>query len=102
MKFEYINSTSTVEPSILDNTSSPNVVYVRKNIVPREEEQEDGSVITYYDYQEAKISKADWDYFKSIIDLDSKVAKSLADIDYIAMEIGVDLDAEVSEEVDNE
>lgn len=76
----------------MDDTSSPEVVYIRKDITSREEKQEDETIIVYYDYQEAKISRADWEYFKNIFDLDNKLAKGLADFDYLAMEVGVDLD----------
>lgn len=76
----------------MDDTSSPEVVYIRKDITSREEKQEDETTIVYYDYQEAKISRADWEYFKNVFDLDNRLAKGLADLDYLAMEVGVDLD----------
>ena len=88
MKLEYKNSSLSVEPEILDNTSSPKVVYVRKNIVETEVEQEDGSIVKYYNYLEAKIDKSDWEYLANLVILeDSQNAQDniLLDLDFRLM-----------------
>lgn len=88
MSIEYISSSSTVEPQKLDDKSSTSIIYVRKNITAREEEQSDGSVVTYYDYDEAKIDKNDWKYLASILELENNQETQdnlLLDIDYRLM-----------------
>ena len=83
MTLNYIKSSSTVKPESLDATSSPNVVYVRKNIVERTEDD-----TTYYDYDEVKIDKTDWKYLANIIEMQNNQEVQdnlLLDIDYRLM-----------------
>lgn len=72
---------NSVKPSLVDETSSKNKVYVRRNIVETEKEV-DGEKVTVYEYEEAIVTKADYPLF----------AKQQSDIDFIAVMTGVDLD----------
>ena len=75
----WYNSESATYPLEVDTTSSKKYNYVRRNIT--EVVKED---ITYYEFEEAKIAKEDWELY-----LENEQLR--ADLDYLAMEVGVDL-----------
>lgn len=83
MQLNYRASESDTYPVIVDETSSPTTVYIRKDIVPVERIDGDGSTRTVYQYQEAKLSKADYAIYLA--------EHNMANIDYIAMMTEVDL-----------
>lgn len=56
MTLNYYTSNSMTKPSLVDETSSKKVTYIRKNIV--EETDDDGNVS--YTYDECKLSKEDY------------------------------------------
>ena len=66
------------KPEEFDSTSSPTTVYQRRNIVQVTQEQEDGSVSTYWEYDERKLTK---DEYISL--LQESLDQAHADIDYI-------------------
>ena len=77
---EYYKSSSTIRPDDIDNTSSQFVTYLHRNV----EEKTDENDNVYYEYDECKLTKQE--YQKYLIE------KQRADIDYIALMSGVDLD----------
>ena len=88
---KWTKSESTIKPREVDNESSKFTVYLRKNIVKKEREIEpDGELQTYYEYDEAKLTKEEWkEYQKELEFLD--IQQQRADIDYIALMMGVKL-----------
>lgn len=86
MKINYTSSQSTVKPDLIDSSSSKKYVYLRKEII--ETSADDGAL---YDYQEAKLTKEEYEeYLKELSIID--IQQQRADIDYIALMAGVDLE----------
>ncbi len=86
----YIKSESMIKPLTVDATSSKTTVYLRKNIVDKERTDDEGNVYQYYEYDEAKLTKAQYkEYLKELEIAD--IQQQRADIDYIAMCLGVDI-----------
>ncbi len=93
MKLNYRKSESSIRPELIDTASSKTSVYLRKDIVEKTVDN-DGEVINIYEYNEAKLTKAEYkEYLKELEIAD--IQQQRADIDYIAFMCGVDL--EVSE-----
>lgn len=92
MKLNYIKSQSSVKPDLIDTTSSKVVVYLRQNIVENIKTDEmSGETSTFYEYQEAKLTKEEYqEYLKELEIID--IQQQRADIDYIALMCGVDLE----------
>lgn len=92
MKMNYTKSESTIKPELVDNTSSKTTVYLRKNIIEKERvDEETGESTPYYEYDEAKLTKEEYqEYLKELEIID--IQKQRADIDYIALMCGVDLE----------
>ena len=93
MKLNYIKSQSSVKPDLVDNTSSKVVVYLRQNIVENKKTDEmSGEETIFYEYEEAKLTKQEYqEYLKQLEIID--IQKQRADIDYIALMSGIDLEA---------
>lgn len=93
MKLNYIKSQSSVKPDLVDATSSKVVVYLRQNIVENIKTDEmSGEETVFYEYDEAKLTKAEYqEYLKELENVD--IQKQRADIDYIALMSGIDLEA---------
>ena len=92
MKLKYVKSQSSVKPDLIDTTSSKVVVYLRQNIVENIKTDEmSGKETVFYEYEEAKLTKAEYkEYLKELEIID--IQKQRADIDYIALMSGVDLE----------
>ena len=92
MKLKYVKSQSSVKPDLLDTTSSKVVVYLRQNIVEKIKTSEiSGEETVFYEYEEAKLTKAEYqEYLKELEIVD--IQKQRADIDYIALMSGIDLE----------
>lgn len=92
MKLNYVKSSSSVKPDLIDTTSSKTTVYVRQNIVENQRTDEmSGETSTFYEYQEAKLTKEEYqEYLKELEIID--IQQQRADIDYIALMCGVDLE----------
>ena len=92
MKMNYTKSESTIKPELIDTTSSKTTVYLRKNIIEKERaDEETGESTPYYEYDEAKLTKEEYqEYLKELEIMD--IQKQRADIDYIALMCGVDLE----------
>ena len=92
MKLNYIKSQSSVKPELVDTTSSKTTVYIRQNIVENIKTDEmSGEETVFYEYEEAKLTKAEYkEYLKEFEIID--IQKQRADIDYIALMSGIDLE----------
>lgn len=88
----YVKSESTIKPELIDTTSSKTTVYIRKNIIEKERmDEETGESTPYYEYDETKLTKEEYqEYLKELEIID--IQKQRADIDYIALMTGVDLE----------
>ena len=93
MKLNYVKSQSSVKPDLVDTTSSKVVVYLRQNIVENKKTDEmSGEQTVFYEYEEAKLTKQEYqEYLKELEIID--IQKQRADIDYIALMSGIDLEA---------
>ena len=92
MKLNYIKSQSSVKPDLVDATSSKAVVYLRQNIVENIKTDEmSGEETVFYEYEEAKLTKQEYqEYLKELEIID--IQQQRADIDYIALMSGIDLE----------
>ena len=92
MKLNYIKSQSSVKPDLVDTTSSKTTVYIRQNIVENKKTDEmSGEETVFYEYEEAKLTKEEYqEYLKELEIID--IQKQRADIDYIALMSGIDLE----------
>lgn len=92
MKLNYIKSQSINYPDLVDTTSSKTVVYLRKNIIELTNyDVESNENVSYYEYEEAKLTKEEYElYLKELEIID--IQQQRADIDYIALMTGVDLE----------
>ena len=92
MKLNYIKSQSSVKPDLVDTTSSKVVVYLRQNIVENIKTYEmSGEETVFYEYEEAKLTNEEYqEYLKELEIID--IQKQRADIDYIALMSGIDLE----------
>ena len=92
MKLNYIKSQSSVKPDLVDTTSSKVVVYIRQNIVENiKTDDMSGEETVFYEYEEAKLTKKEYqEYLKELEIID--IQKQRADIDYIALMSGIDLE----------
>ena len=92
MKLKYVKSQSSVKPDLIDTTSSKTTVYIRQNIVENIKTDEmSGEETVFYEYEEAKLTKAEYkEYLKELEIID--IQKQRADIDYIALMSGIDLE----------
>ena len=92
MILNYVKSQSSIKPELIDTTSSKTTVYLRKNIVEVEKTNEsDNTSTTFYEYEESKLTKQEYqEYLKELEIID--IQKQRADIDYIALMSGVDLE----------
>ena len=92
MKLNYVKSQSSVKPDLVDTTSSKTTVYIRQNIVENiKTDKMSGEQTIFYEYEEAKLTKEEYqEYLKELEIID--IQKQRADIDYIALMSGIDLE----------
>ena len=92
MKLNYVKSQSSVKPDLIDTSSSKTTVYLRQNIVEiKRKDEMYNEEITFYEYEEAKLTKEEYqEYLKELEIID--IQKQRADIDYIALMSGIDLE----------
>lgn len=85
MNLNYKKTQSKIYPELIDATSSKKVVYLRKDISEKQRTDElTGQIYTYYEYLEAKVPKEEYQAHLQ--------QQQRADIDYIALMTGVDLE----------
>lgn len=79
-------------PAIVDETSSKNWVYVRRNIEEFERENETDPAMNdkFYRWEEMKIRKEDYPIYQLEV-------QNAANLDYIAMMNDIDLDSDEDE-----
>lgn len=92
MKINYTKSESTIKPELIDTISSKTTIYLRKNIIEKERiDKKTGVSTTYYEYDEARLTNEQYqEYLKELEIID--IQKQRADIDYIALMSGIDLE----------
>lgn len=92
MKLNYKKSQSLNKPDLIDTTSSKKYVYLRQNVVEvNSTDEQSGEDRSYFEYDEAKLTKSEYEeYMKELSILD--IRQQRADIDYIALMTGVDLE----------
>lgn len=90
MAWKWSENCSAEKPPAIDDTSSNSSVFVRKNFIHIPEthidegEDVDSIIPEHWRYQEEIISKENWSaYYSAMV--------NSANIDYIAMEVGVDI-----------
>lgn len=89
---EWIKSESTVIPETVDTTSSKTMVYLRRSIEEKQRTDEvSGESITYYEYEEAKLTHAEYEEYLQVAEA-LNMRQIRADVDYIALCAGVDLE----------
>ena len=92
MKLNYIKSQSSVKPDLVDTTSSKVVVYLRQNIVENIKTDEmSGEETVFYEYEEAKLTKQEYQEYLKELEI-IEIQQQRADIDYIAIMSGIDLE----------
>ena len=92
MIINYKTVQSNVKPELIDDTSSKRMVYLRRNIVSSiEKDENDGSATTIYTYEEAKLTKEEYDKYLAELSI-KDIQHQRADIDYIALMLGIDLE----------
>lgn len=85
MNLNYKKSESAIYPELIDATSSKKATYIRRDIVETQRTDPTTSEThTYYEYLEAKIPKEEYQAHLQ--------QQQRADIDYIALMTGVDLE----------
>ena len=82
--WKYVESTD--RPLDVDEVSSSTSVYLAKNIVEKQREDKDGETVTYYEYQSAVLSKAEYNMYLT--------EKLQSDVDFLAMMTDVDMEDE--------
>ena len=89
MKLNYVKSSSSVKPELVDTTSSKTTVYIRQNIVENKKTDEmSGKETIFYEYEEAKLTKEEYqEYLKELDIID--IQQQRADIDYIMLMTGI-------------
>lgn len=90
MILNYKKSESLEMPKTIDTTSSKTKVYLRKNIVKKERQDEEENLYQYYEYDEAKLTKEEYEKYLNELAF-SDIERQRADIDYIALMTGVEL-----------
>lgn len=78
-----VQGSQAVRPEEIDTATSAAVVYQRKNIERVTVESEDGSATEFWQYEEREMTHDEY--------VDLRIRQNSADIDYIAMETGVEL-----------
>lgn len=92
MKLNYKKSQSLIFPEFIDTTSSKVSVFIRQNIIEKENVDEiSGEKYIYYEYDEAKLSKKEYEKYLSELEI-VDICQQRADIDYIALMMGIDLE----------
>ena len=77
MKIEWNSVKSTVRPDDIDYTSSPNTVYLHRNVT---ESEKDG--VVYYDFEEAKLTPSEFAIYSAAKTTETQLTlmEALADI----------------------
>lgn len=82
MKLNYKKSQSSIKPDLIDTTSSKKYVYLRQNVVEKQTEETDEETHIYYEYDEAKLTKEEYEQY--LVEMNS--AETLEDIEGLKAE----------------
>lgn len=63
MELKYVKSQSADYPELIDIISSKKYVYLRQNVVEMQSDNTDGETYTYYEYDEAKLTKEEYEQY---------------------------------------
>lgn len=86
----WIKAESNVKPAEQDTTSSKFYNYDRRNITQSEIENEDGTKVTIFFYEENKILKNDWENYLALKDLKNQQETTMSAVqDLIMSTLGV-------------
>lgn len=88
---EWIKSESTVKPETIDTTSSKTSVHLRRNIKETTRTDDEGDETTWYEYEESKMTNAEYEEYMQVAEA-VNMRQIRADVDYIALCAGVDLE----------
>lgn len=88
MEIQYTKSSSYTLPETIDAHSSKKYVYIRQNIIVKTDVNEENP---YYEYDEAKLTREEYKQYLSELSV-IDIQQQRADIDYIALMSGVDLE----------
>ena len=90
---DWYKSSSTVSPKLLDETSSSVYVYLRKDVVMEEStsDNNDETPSITYKYLEKKITKEDWAFYKSVLEVKSDLSSRMDDIEEALCDISLTL-----------
>ncbi|MBR2677581.1 MAG: hypothetical protein IKE28_11815 [Solobacterium sp.] len=74
MEIKWEKSESTEYPAELDTGSSPNTIYVRRNIIEVERTGDGEEPVSFYEYDEAKMTPAEFTIYASQINSENILA----------------------------
>ena len=63
--FSYKKAESLIKPSEIDTTSTPDGIFIRKNIEAVESENENGETVIKYQYDEALLTVDEYETYKT-------------------------------------
>lgn len=87
-----VQSSQKQMPKIVDETSSEYYVYLRRNIVEKKyNDEQSGEIHDSYEYEEAKLTHEEYKEYQKQFKI-SDLQQLRADIDYIALCSGIDLE----------
>lgn len=87
----WYKSESTIQPIEADELSSKTTVYLRRNIIEKQRESDlDGEMQTYFEYEEAKLTKEEYKKYLQVAEA-VNMRQIRADVDYIALCSGIEL-----------
>ena len=76
-----VNGSQPEKPSEFDETSSSSVVYQRRNISTVEVENQDGTKVTLWEYEERTLTPSEANLEKNNIELKAKLEAQAAQLD---------------------
>lgn len=76
MIYETVTGSQAEKPAELDTTSSAEYVYYRRNIKQIEQTDDQGNMVTLWQYEEAKVSRQE--YLQNCIDDNAQALADLA------------------------
>lgn len=86
----WYKSESTERPDTVDTTSSKTSVFLRRNIKEVTQTDEEGET-TAFEYEETKLTKEEYEKYLQVAEA-VNMRQIRADVDYIALLSGIDLE----------
>lgn len=91
IKWRKAEGTQAEKPKEIDTESSPSCIYIRRNITRQTRNQDNNEETTYWSYDEAKLTRDEYNQYVTELSV-ADIQQQRADIDYIALMIGLDLE----------